>query len=150
MSNTATAKASSPLEQQLNSLFNNFFINIPKNAEDLGSQGYRPTMDIYETDEAFYIVADLPGFSADAIQVRYENRSLTLSGERKREELPDRRYHRVESTQGRFQRNFTLPLEIDADNITAELVNGVLTLKLPKQESQKPRQITVKIGEIGK
>jgi HSP20 family protein len=146
MSNTGTAKAYSPIERQLNNFFNNFFVNPTKSAEDLDSQGYRPTMDIYETGEAFYLVTDLPGFSADNIQVRYENRTLTLSGERKLVESPDRRYHRVESSQGRFQRTFTLPLEIDADKITAELANGVLTLQLPKQEHQKPRQITVTIG----
>ncbi len=87
---------------------------------------------------------DVPGFPPDSFQIRYETRTLTISGERREEETANLRYHRKESFSGRFQRSFSLPLDIDADKITAELKDGVLTVFLPKHEAQKPREISVK------
>lgn len=132
------------LNQQLNNLFGLPFIGTVGRTEDLEFAGHGPAIDIYENSNGFYITVDVPGFSSESFQIRYENRTLTLSGERQEEETANLRYHRKESFSGRFQRSFSLPLDIDADKITAELKDGVLTIFLPKHEAQKPREISVK------
>jgi HSP20 family protein len=145
MTRLATGRALSNLERQLNTIFNTPFISSSGRAEDLGFAGAGPAIDIMEDQEAFYLTADLPGFNQENVQVRYENRTLTLSGERRQEETNGVRYHRTESFTGRFQRSFSLPFDIDVEKIEAELKNGVLTITLPKQEASKPRQISVKV-----
>lgn len=147
MSKTATSKALSNFERQLNTIFNTPLFTALGRAEDLEFAGHGPAFDIYEDGEAFYISADMPGFQQENIKLRYENRTLTLSGERKQEENNKVRYHRSESFSGRFQRSFSLPTDIDVEKITAELKNGVLTVALPKHEMSKPRQITVKVNQ---
>jgi HSP20 family protein len=146
MSKMATARATTPItfwdlqRQLLDPVFR------AGRAEDLGLTGQGPAIDIYEDNEGFYLTGDVPGFTAESFQIRYENRTLTISGERRQEELEGVRYHRRESFSGRFQRSFSLPLDIDIDKITAELKEGVLTVFLPKHESSKPRQIKVKVN----
>lgn len=143
MSKAAVAKSITDLERQLNSLFNpNFLVK----AEDLGLTTSGVTVDICEDDNNLYLIADLPGFKSENIQIRYENRTLTISGEKAQTEIPGIKYHRTESFSGRFQRSFSLPMDIDVEKIEAELKNGILTITLPKQENNKPRQITVKVN----
>lgn len=143
MSKPAVAKAINNLEHQLNSLFNpNLFFT---RAEDLGFTGQSPAIDICEDENNLYLIADLPGFKRENIQIRYENRTLALSGERSKGD-ESLRLHRTESFSGYFERSFSLPLDIDIEKITAELKNGVLTVTLPKQEAVKPKQITVKVN----
>jgi HSP20 family protein len=146
MSQNATGRALSNLEKQLNTLFQPFSFPVGR-SEDLGFSGYGPAIDIYEDENGFYLAADLPGFSQENIQIRFENRTLTLAGERRIEEGNGIRYHRSESFSGRFQRSFSLPQDVDAEKIEAELKQGVLTIFLPKQEMSKPRQISVKVNE---
>ncbi|MCS6885769.1 MAG: Hsp20/alpha crystallin family protein [Acidobacteriota bacterium] len=105
-----------------------------------------PKADIYETDDGFYLAMDVPGMSEDSLKVRYENRVLTVSGERKQQEIEGARYHRRESFIGRFQRSFSLSPETDPDQIKAELKDGVLTIFIPKKEAAKPRQISISLG----
>jgi len=146
MSKMATAKATLPtslwdLQRQL---FDSGFLRGLR-TEDFGFASYGPTIDLYEDDEGFYLAADVPGFKRENFQISYENRTLTISGEKPQEEIEGVRYHRRESFAGRFQRSFSLPVDIDADKITAELKDGVLTVFLPKHEATRPRQISVKV-----
>ncbi|MEW6730993.1 MAG: Hsp20/alpha crystallin family protein, partial [Acidobacteriota bacterium] len=135
----------SELQRQLNTLFGYPFLRSGR-TEDLGFTGYGPAIDIYENSEGFYLSADVPGFSNENFQIRYENRTLTIAGERPQEDTENMRYHRKESFAGRFERSFSLSADIDSEKITAELKNGVLTVFLPKQEAVKPRQISVKVN----
>ncbi|HZS44015.1 MAG TPA: Hsp20/alpha crystallin family protein [Blastocatellia bacterium] len=129
-----------------NRLFKEFF-SLPWNpGEDLGLTAASPSFDVIESDDKYMVKADLPGFEKNNINLTYENRTLTLSGERKLEEAEGMRYHRVESFSGKFTRSVTLPVEIDVNKITADLSNGVLTVTLPKAESVRPKQISVNIG----
>lgn len=105
-----------------------------------------PKADIYESADGFYLAMDVPGMSEESIKVRYENRVLTVSGERKYEEMEGVRYHRRESFVGRFQRSFSLSPETDPEQIKAELKDGVLTIFIPKKEAAKPRQISINVG----
>ncbi len=109
-------------------------------------ESHGPKADIYESADGFYLAMDVPGMSEESIKVRYENRVLTVSGERKYEEMEGVRYHRRESFAGRFQRSFSLSPETDPENIKAELKDGVLTIFIPKKEAAKPRQISINVG----
>ena len=105
---------------------------------------WAPSVDIYETENNLVLKADLPDVDLKDIDVRVENQTLSLSGERKFEhEDKGKGYHRIERNYGRFTRNFAVPNTFDTENISADFKNGVLTVSLPKKEAAKPRQIKV-------
>ena len=103
-----------------------------------------PPVDIFETKDGLTVVADLPGVSQDALDVRVADGLLTLQG-KTAHVAPGapivREYELLH-----FYRQFELPEEVDADKIGAELKHGVLMLQLPKKEKAKPRKIDVSVG----
>ena len=108
---------------------------------------WAPAVDIYEQDGNIVMKAELPGIDPKAVDIRLENNTLTLRGERKLDkEVNEDNYHRVERSYGSFSRSFTLPTVVDQGNIKAEYKDGVLKLTLPKREEAKPRQIQVNVG----
>ena len=114
--------------------------------EPRGSRPWTPAVDIVETDNELVLKADLPEVKLEDIEVRLENGTLTLKGERKFEkEEKTKGYHRIERSYGAFLRSFTVPDSFDSDKIGAEYKNGVLTVTLPKKEAAKPRQVKVQI-----
>ena len=105
---------------------------------------WAPSVDIYETENELVVKADLPDVEAKDIDVRVENQTLTIAGERKFEATSnDKGYHRIERSYGNFVRSFAVPNAFDTDKINAAYKNGVLTVTLPKKETAKPRQIKV-------
>ena len=105
---------------------------------------WRPSVDIYETDNAWVIKAELPGVSKDDVSIDVHQNRLTLRGQRKHEtDVKDEHYHRVERSYGSFQRSFTLPATVDAEKAEASFKDGVLELRLPRLESAKPHQIAI-------
>jgi HSP20 family protein len=114
----------------------------------LSKQAFQVAVDIREEDDAFYVDAEVPGLAADDVKVDIEKNVLTLSGERKVEkEEVDGTYRRVERPYGSFTRSFTLPETVDTENITADLKEGVLALRLPKKDAPTPRSISVKTAK---
>jgi len=111
------------------------------------NQAWVPAVDIYETDgHEVVIKAELPDVKKEDINVTFENNVLTLSGERKQEERTKRgQYQRVERHFGSFSRSFTLPATVDASRIAASYKDGVLTIRLPRREEAKPKQISVNV-----
>jgi HSP20 family protein len=106
--------------------------------------GVFPPINLTEDDQFFYVRAELPGVAPQDLDVQATARNLTISGERKLTvEKEAVRYHRREREGGRFSRAFALPKEIDAERIEARLQHGILTLKVPKSESAKPRRIAI-------
>jgi len=113
-------------------------------SEPAGSRPWAPAVDIYETENDLVLKADVPDVDLKDIDVRVENQTLTISGERKFEqERTDKGYHRLERNYGHFQRSFAVPNTFDTDNIAAAFKNGVLTVSLPKKAAAKPRQIKI-------
>jgi len=113
-------------------------------SEPSTNRPWAPAVDIYETENNLVLKADLPDVDIKDIDVRVENQTLSLSGERKFEhEDKGKGYHRIERSYGRFTRSFAVPSTFDTENISAEFKNGVLTVSLPKKEAAKPRQIKV-------
>jgi HSP20 family protein len=117
-------------------------------SEPRGARPWSPPVDIYETENELVLKADLPDVKLADIEVRVENQTLTIKGERKFEkEESVRGYHRIERNYGTFVRSFTLPASVDAEKVQAEYKNGVLTVKLPKKEAAKPRQVKIEVKE---
>lgn len=106
--------------------------------------GVFPLVNLTETKENYMLRAELPGVTAQDLDIQTTGRNITISGERKIEPDPNVRYHRREREPGRFSRAMTLPGDIDREKIEASLENGVLTITIPKSEKARPRQITIK------
>ena len=107
---------------------------------------WAPAVDIYETENELVLKADLPDVDLKDIDVRVENQTLTISGERTFEKNDTTKgYHRIERNYGSFVRSFSVPNSFDTENIGAEFKNGVLSVTLPKKEAAKPRQVKVEV-----
>ena len=105
---------------------------------------WAPPVDIYETENELVVKADLPDVEAKDIDVRVENQTLTIAGERKFASASNEKgYHRIERSYGNFVRSFAVPSAFDTDKINAAYNNGVLTVTLTKKETAKPRQIKI-------
>lgn len=116
--------------------------------KDIASGLWTPAVDIYETDDAIILEAELPGMNEKDIEVRVEDNVLTIKGERKIEqERKEENYYRMERYYGAFQRSFTLPSNVETDKIRAEYKKGILKVLMPKKEQAKPKQIKVEVKE---
>jgi len=111
------------------------------------NQAWVPAVDIYETDSHEVVIkAELPDVKKEDIGVTVENNVLTLTGERKQEQSTKReQFQRIERRFGSFSRSFTLPTSVDAGQIAASYKDGVLTIRLPRREESKPKQISVSV-----
>jgi len=113
---------------------------------ELSTRSWAPPVDIYETEEAIVLKAELPGVDPKDVEVRVEDNTLYLKGERKFEkEVKEQNYHRVERSYGSFARSFSLPNSISADKVKAEYKDGLLTLTMPKREEAKPKTIKIDV-----
>lgn len=107
-----------------------------------------PRFDIKETKDGFVIKADLPGVKDEDVNVSVTGSQLAISGKREEENREEGEHHYlVERSAGTFSRVFSLPDGADADSVTADMKNGVLTLKIPKRPEAQPRRIN--IGRAG-
>jgi HSP20 family protein len=114
--------------------------------EELKEGVWQPPVDIYEDEQSVVIKAEVPDVEQKDIEVRIENNTLTLKGERKHSsEIKKENYYRVERYFGQFQRSFSLPQSIDQDKVQATCEKGILTIILPKRDEMKPKQISVEV-----
>ena len=112
--------------------------------EPQANRPWAPAVDIYETENELVLKADVPDVDLKDIDVRVENQTLTIAGERKFEKQDSAKgYHRIERNYGSFVRSFAVPNTFDTEKIAAGFKNGVLTVTLPKKEAAKPRQIKI-------
>jgi len=109
---------------------------------------WAPVVDVVETAQhELVLTAELAGVKKEDIDLKVENSTLTIRGERKRAaELEQGGYHRVERSFGTFARSFALPSTVSADGIKAEFTDGVLTVTLPAREEAKPRQVQIAVN----
>jgi HSP20 family protein len=135
-------------QDRFNQLFNQTFSQMfGAEGQELSTRTWAPAVDVYETDQDLVINAELPGVDPKDVEVRVENNTLYLKGERKLEkETNEGNYHRVERSYGSFSRSFTLPSSVSAENAQAEYKNGILTLKLTKREEAKPKTINIQVA----
>lgn len=132
----------------LSTLFDDFFGSNAFESIDRQVNGtHWPKVDIEEAENGYTIRADLPGLDRSDVKITVENGTLRLEGEKKEDSKKEKgKYYHLERSYGKFSRSFALNDEIDAQNITAAMNNGVLVLSLPKSEQSKPKSIEVSIG----
>ena len=115
--------------------------------EALTATGFAPPVDIYEDEHAIAVKMEVPGIDEKDIDVRIENNTLTVHGERKMEkEEKEENFRRVERQYGSFTRSFTLPSSVDTGQVSAHYDKGVLKINLAKKAEAKPKQIKVNVG----
>ena len=133
------------VQNEMNRLFNTFFDSpTPSGNGGTALRRWIPAMDVVETDDQYVLRADLPGMSESDVNVELDHNVLTISGERKRESTEEgARYFAVERAYGRFSRAFSLPEGTDGEHVTADVKDGVLTLRVPKKAEVQPRRIAI-------
>jgi HSP20 family protein len=108
------------------------------------TQNWVPSLDVWETDAEVVYAFDLPGIPQDKISIETKEDTLTVSAEReRREEAADEGFYRFERRYGTFARAVGLPQGVDQDQISASYDNGVLEVRVPKPEEEKPRRIAL-------
>jgi HSP20 family protein len=128
----------------MNRLFDDFFYPTYREDSDLGMLDWNPVADIYDNEDHLVIKAELPGVDKKDIVVDVKEGVLTLKGERSYDnEVKEDKYYRKERTFGRFERSFTLPVNVEAEKIKADFKDGILKIEIPKPETQKPKKITI-------
>jgi HSP20 family protein len=131
------------LRERMNRLFEDAYTSRGEE-KDLIASTWNPSVDIYETENALVMKAELPGINENDIELKIEDSTLTLKGDRKFEkETKEDNYHRIERSYGSFYRSFTLPRNIDQDKIKAESENGILKVTLPKKAELKPKKVKI-------
>ncbi len=131
------------LRERMNVLFGDVY-SSPGKEKDLVTSAWNPSVDIYEHNGNLVLTAEIPGVDEDDIEVKLEDSTLTIKGERKYEnEVKEENYHRVERSYGSFSRSFSLPQNIDQDKIKAESENGILKITMPKKAELKPKKVKV-------
>jgi HSP20 family protein len=115
--------------------------------EALTTTGFAPPVDVYEDEHNITLKLEVPGIDEKDIDVRIENNTLTVHGERKFEkEEKEENFRRVERQYGSFTRSFTLPSSVDPGQVSADYEKGVLKIRLAKRAEAKPKQIKVNVG----
>lgn len=135
------------LQDDLNTMFRRGWLEPRREEAALAERAmWAPSCDIYETEYAIVVEAELPGVNPDNIDVSIEEGILRIKGERKTEkEIREENYYRVERASGSFMRAVRMPSDIDADNVKANFDNGILEVTVPKVEPEKPRSVDIKV-----
>ena len=130
------------LNRHIGQVFGDSVSNTGTNGAALPTWGV--SVDVQEEADKFVVRADLPGIESKDIQITAENGVLTLSGERKFERSEEQKgYARFERVEGRFERRFTLPENVNTDLIRARHLNGVLEVTIPKAPTPEPKRVSV-------
>jgi HSP20 family protein len=108
---------------------------------------FLPALNVWEEGENLKVEVEIPGVKLEDVEVAFDKGELTIKGEKKVEIKESATLHRRERLAGSFTRTMTVPWEIKADEVSAELKDGILTVTLPKAEAAKPRKVAVKYHE---
>jgi HSP20 family protein len=132
------------LQNRVNSLFR----EINDGEDPVAAASFVPAVDIYEDTQKVVLKLEVPGIDQKDLDVRVENHTLTVKGERKFEaEEKEQNFHRIERRYGSFFRAFTLPSTVDTENVAASYNAGVLKLELAKKPEAQPKQIKINVQQ---
>lgn len=129
------------LRNELDRLLGDFFEGPSSNASR-----FTPPTDMWETEDAFVVAIEMPGFDRDGIDVAIERGSLTVTGRREIDAAEDQEFHLRERSAGQFRRSFSLPASIRTSDVSARFEDGVLRIELPKAEEARTKKIEVDVG----
>lgn len=133
------------LQDEVERMFRQAFGTRGEGASSAGA--WSPALDVEETEDGFVLHVELPGVSADDVEVALEENVLTISGQRDfYDDKAAEGFRRIERRFGRFHRAVRLPDRVAADDVAATYRDGLLTVTVPKAEEAKPRRIAVKTG----
>ncbi len=133
-------------KKEVDDLFSKFFGSEGWLPTSYFSRGFNPALDISETDEDIIVKVELPGVDPKGIEVNLAGTTLTVKGEKKEErEENTESVHRIERSYGSFLRSITLPCEVNEEKTEATFKDGVLNLKLPKNEPSKKNSIKIDV-----
>lgn len=133
------------LQNRMNSLFR----DMNEGEGPISTAAFTPAADVYEDDKKIILKLEVPGIEEKDLDVRVENNTLTVKGERKFEkEEKEENFHRIERRYGSFYRAFTLPPTVDTEHVDASYSNGILKLELKKKPEAQPKQIKVNVGKL--
>jgi HSP20 family protein len=133
------------LQGRMNRLFRDSY--GPEGQDELTTSSFAPPVDVYEDEHGITLKIEVPGIDEKDIDVRIENNTLTVHGERKFEkEEKEENFRRVERQYGSFTRSFALPSTVDPEQVSATYDKGVLKIRLAKKAEAKPKQIKVNVG----
>src|ERR1700733_6676455 len=136
----------STLQDRINRVFRESYSEAGRD-ESLATSTFVPPVDVYEDEHNVTLKIEVPGIEEKDIDVRIENNTLTVHGERKFEkEEKEENFRRVERQYGSFTRTFTLPPTVDPEKVTATYDKGILKISLAKKAEAKPKQIKVNVG----
>lgn len=131
------------LREKMNRLFEDTFAARGEE-KDLMASTWTPSVDIYETENDVVLTAEIPGIEDKDIEIKIEDSTLSIKGERKLEkETKEENYHRIERAYGIFYRSFTIPHNVDQDKIQAEHESGVLKITMPRKPELKPQKVKI-------
>jgi HSP20 family protein len=131
------------LQNRVNSIFRDY---NSAGDDPVAAASFVPPVDIYEDNQKVVLKLEVPGVDQKDLDVRVENHTLTVKGERKLEtEEKEQNFHRIERRYGSFFRAFTLPSTVDTEHVTANYNAGVLKLELNKKAEAQPKQIKVNV-----
>jgi len=131
------------IQDRMNRLFE-ATLSRSRTVEGIAASTWAPAVDIYETSEQIVLKADLAGLTREDVDIRVQNTTLTLRGERRfAKDVQEENYLRLERVYGPFERTFTLPATVQADGIRAALKDGVLEVSIPKAKEAKPHRIRI-------
>ncbi|HEY7405100.1 MAG TPA: Hsp20/alpha crystallin family protein [Candidatus Angelobacter sp.] len=134
------------LQNRMNSLFQDFTRGQGE-SDAITTAAFVPPVDIYEDEHKVVLKLEVPGMKQDDFDIRVENNTLTIRGERKFEkEEKEENFHRIERRYGSFYRAFTVPNTVNTENVAANYDAGVLKIELQKRAEAKPKQIKVGVG----
>jgi HSP20 family protein len=136
------------LQQRLNAIFNEFSRPVAGDAQNESSAmgSFVPAVDVYEDAQALVLQLEVPGVKQADLDIRLENQTLTVKGERRLDTAAKQEnFHRIERRFGSFVRTFTLPQTVDTETVTASYDAGVLKISLAKKAEAKPRQVKIEV-----
>jgi HSP20 family protein len=141
------AREFNEMQDRMSSFFDRFPLRLGNGQEEtLTLTDWEPLVDISEDSKEYLIKVELPEIKKEDVKISVEDGVITISGERKFEkEEKDKKYHRVERAYGSFTRSFTVPEKIKSDQVDAEFKNGVLEVRLPKDEKAKAEALEIKV-----
>jgi HSP20 family protein len=132
----------SNLRDELDTLFElPFWSNFGRQSQLFS--GWTPALDLYQNSDSVVALLELPGMRKEDIEISLHDGMLTIGGERRSQTQEGDQAERSERYVGKFRRSITLPTRVDANKVSANYKDGILTVTLPKAEEAKPKQIEV-------
>lgn len=136
----------SPFEEleQMKDRMDRLMDGFSRGSFDTATAGAFPLINLAEDKDNYYLHAELPGVAADVIHIEAAANNISISGERRLpQEKEGAKYHRKEREAGRFSRILQMPGDINPETVDASLVNGILSVVVPKAETEKPKKIVI-------